>query len=153
LHEQVHSDSQLVRGCIIISSTRTSECEVTFERYRTIENPETYSSNKYSDIVSDDTDSITSTTDQTQSPILSVQCMSSPNTKISLQGLVKEVLRSPDSEGDSEGESVVTVNADNAIPYAALATSIFYGKKISTKKGYLKIWKNSGRYLLTCAFL
>ena len=70
--------------------------------------------------------------------------MSSPNTTISSQGVVQEVLRSPDSEGDAEGESVVTVNVDNVTSYATpctskafLATSTFYGKKMGTKKGYL----------------
>ena len=61
--------------------------------------------------------------------------MSSPNTTVSPQLLVQEVLRSPESKGDSEGESVVTVNVDNATSYAtskALATSTFYGKKMGT---------------------
>ena len=57
--------------------------------------------------------------------------MSSPNTTVSPQLLVQEVLRSPDSEGDSEGESVVTVNVDNATSYAT-STSTFYGKKMGT---------------------
>ena len=69
--------------------------------------------------------------------------MSSPwrNTTISPQGLVQEVLRSPESKGDPEGESVITLDLDNGTSCGmskskALAMSTFYGKKTSMKKGY-----------------
>ena len=117
-----------------MSSTLNDVAAVVGDDTVTIENPETYGGNKCSDIFLDDADSITSTTDQTQSPVLSVH---SPNTTISPQWLVQEVLESPDSEGDSEGESVV---ADNATSYAtskALAKSTvhFIVRKWAQRKG------------------
>ena len=64
-----------------------------------------------------------------------------PNSIISPQGLVQEVTRSPEPKGDPEGESVITLDVDNATSCAmskskALATSTFYGKKTGMKKGY-----------------
>ena len=80
------------------------------------------------------------TSDQPQSPINpinSVQCVSSPmpNPTISPLGLVQEVLRSPESKGNSsEEEPVVTLDTDYSTLYAmskskVLATSTFYYKK------------------------
>ena len=74
-----------------------------------------YSSNKSGDNALDDANTITRSICTSDQPQSSVQRMSSPwpNTTISPLGLVQEVLRSPESKGDSEGESVITLDVDN----------------------------------------
>ena len=68
----------------------------------TAENPETYS-NKSVENALDDANTITRSICTSDQPQSSVQRMSSPwpNSTISPQGLVQEVLRSSESKGDS----------------------------------------------------
>ena len=110
-----------------------------------IENPETYNSPKSGDNALDDVNSCICATNQPQSPINSVEGMSSPHTTILISplDLVQEVLRSP----ESSRESVCIVDRDNVTSYIYGATSNsqvfsaskFYGKKTSAKKSYLDL--------------
>ena len=94
----------------------------------TAENPKTYSKSW-----DNATNVITRDIGTSYRPQSSMQCMSYPNTSISPLGLVQKVLKSPESEGYSEGEPLITVDVDNA---ASCATS--KSKVLETSEFYVK---------------
>ena len=145
------SSSAIVKTEIADLEVSSTKHAAALDSNNTAENdPETHSNKSVGNDL-DGSSTITESacpSDQPQcpiNPINPVHCVSSPspNPTISPLGLVQEVLRSPESVGDSsEEEPVITLDADNSTLNAkskASATSTFYCKKtcIDMKRGYL----------------